>query len=173
MGAPSRWMREPLVVKGVKPRNVDVSAGTDFGIMMRSRVVIGKAARAAVPSAPVRPRRAGAGPQTITLLITAGAMQPFTTASGVLMVPLRPTLQKLQLPFVFKSRVKTMVANTAIGTIKHRANTSVVYVDGKIHALSAPSRIINDRLFVPADLVTVLTGMNVTWDPSTRVLTIQ
>lgn len=166
LGAAAGWLAGALI-RTTDARDVDVSPGTEFGIMLTQSVKI--------PA----PTGEGAGPGTVEPPSPEGwdvvltARLPFRTAAGTLMIPFRDVMNGIDQTFDYASNTKTVSLNTERGIITHRAGSRVVYDDGEAISLSAPSRIIGGILYVPSDFITIAFGKTATWNPSTHTLMIR
>lgn len=161
LGAAAGWLAGALI-RTTDARDVDVSPGTEFGIMLTRSVTI---------PAPTTGVAGPAPPEGWDVVLTT--RPPFRTANGILMVPFRDVMSRIDQPFEYISSTKTVSLSTERGIITHRAGSRIVYDDGEAISLSAPSRIIGGALYVPSDFITIAIGKTATWDQSTHTLTIR
>ena len=161
------WVCRAKIGKLKAVREVDVPPGTPFGIVLAQDVILG------TPGAPAFSPPAGAGPQPGIFRLTFGDVRPFVSRDGVLMIPLRATMHQLEIPFQYLHGQKTVLITTRDGCVQHPANGNVLYVNGRVRTLAASSRIINHRLYVPAEAVNLLTGKTAAWNACNGVLTIE
>ncbi len=168
IGAAAGWLAGALQ-RGKPAGNVDVPPGTEFGIMLTNAVTV--------------PTGGGAGPGTTEpptspetptgWTVSLANQPPLRTPAGVLLVPFREVMDQINQPFTYRNVTKTVSLNTDRGLITHVAGTKIAYDNGAAIGLAAPSRIVNGTLYVPEDLITIVTGLTPTYQPSTRMLVIR
>jgi len=176
---------------GRAPGNVNVPAGTQFGIVMQQPVNFRYAAGAGpayygpygqynqygmggynqygtggyvIPS--------GAGPSAIQIYYDG--IQPFVTSSGTVMIPFRQTMQQANIPFSVSGHPATIKVYMPDGRqVTQIIGSNVANVNGQNVVLSAPSQMVNGALFEPADFISLVTGRDVNWNSSSGVVILQ
>ena len=171
-------------------RSVDVTPGTCYGIMLMQYVAYGEPVGAGpkveepkpakpMPAKPEpkvteTPAKPGRGPRTVDFSSACAIQKPIRTGAGVLMVPFSLAARQLGIPYTYDNRSKILVTSSSQGRVTHRAGTRTATVGGTTVRLPASSRIIGKRLFVPSEVIKVVTGGDsVMWDRSSEVLTIR
>ncbi|MCE5197506.1 MAG: copper amine oxidase N-terminal domain-containing protein [Armatimonadota bacterium] len=179
LGAAAGWLYGRYATGQAAGRDVVVSPGTQFGIMLNNPVRL--------PSGGAGPGNydrcigcpgytgsgGGAGPGYSTQLTFPSNQQPFYTNNGVLMVPFRQSMEGINQPFSYDYTTRSVVMDNGINRISVPSNSTVMYVNGVAQRLSAPTRTIGGNLYVPVDVLTAATGMTAYWDQNARILTLQ
>lgn len=153
-------------------READIPPSTEFGILLNQDVTLG------TPLPPITPPGGGAGPVTPPAVqpieLAFAGQRPYTTPSGVVLVPFRSVMNAVDVPFRYNSRTRTVSLYTDEGfSLTHRAGSRIVGIDGSTRYISAPSRIIGGSLYIPTDFISIATDRTATWQPATQTLRIQ
>ncbi len=150
-----------LVKPKTKTEDVTVPIGTEFGIMLRDPVVLSDEPEPAAPTVV----RAGEGEIRLVFADRAPYMD-----RGVLMVPSRPVLEALDRPFTFDAATKVLTVSSDIGPIDHPSLTDNVTIRGTTLHMDVPSKLVHGVLFVPKELVELVSMKRLTWYASTSTL---
>lgn len=179
VGATVGYLYGATLGRNTMAREASVPAGTHIGIVMNNGVNLpagtgtGPSAEGYYPpygGGPINPPPiTGPGPFTVNY----GNIRPFTARSGIVMVPLRPTLNAIQMPFAFRTANRRVVVDTYNGELVHPINSNIIYFNGRTIYLSAPSLVINGRLYVPEDFMSAATGLTPSWYPSSGSLVLK
>jgi hypothetical protein len=144
-------------------RNVVVSAGTQFGILLAEDITIPDYSASS---------SLGAGPIGEGWRITFSGLQPYMAGNN-LMLPLRSVMESMGIPFDFDSASKEIIVSNYDTQATHVLGTRVVNIDGRDVTMDARSRVMNGTIYVPASFIELLTHRNVSWNSRSGVLRIQ
>jgi hypothetical protein len=181
IGALAGYLAGTTVGEKTTYSDVVVPEGTQFGIALQQDITLvtssggGTGTGAGTGTGTGTGSGTGTGPGQVTpaWTVTFDRQMPYTTTGGVVMVPLRSVMDQVDQAFVYRASNRSISMNTNNGqSIQHRVGTRVAYVDGQPVYLRTASRIINGVLYVPSDFVSVVTGGNALWQPSTGSLVI-
>lgn len=153
-------MTDPAIGK-----DVQVLAGTGFGILLAQDVTI------LVPRSTTVPASIGAGPDSgsgwqVTFL------QPFMYGND-LMVPFRSVMSSIDMPYEYDSTTKTISVNSGDSHAMHTVGTKTVYFNGKTVELDTESQIVHDAVYVPASFIELLTNRTAYWNQRSGVMRIE
>lgn len=83
--------------------------------------------------------------------------------NGVLMVPITPVLDKMQIDFEYNSSTKQMVAFEVGTEVSLKVGSSKINANGKVIDLDAPTMWKNGRVYVPIRFFSEALGAEVDW----------
>lgn len=167
------WV-ENLKLGGKMPAaNVNLPPKTSFGIVLLDDAPLVACANQTIPQ--IETPSSGAGPEAAVrqYRIAFPAQQPLALQSGTLMVPFRAVMNGVNVPFVYEPDSKAIVINYDGNTARHAAGTNVLRVNDEVYTLSTYSELSPEGvLFVPADMIELLTGRSAKWHQDLGVLTL-
>jgi hypothetical protein len=146
-------------------KNVEVPAGTKFGVLLNQEVAFSDSAPVAVGG--VTAADSGSGRQ-----IRFNTLKPVMNGSE-LMLPFRYVMDSIEMPFDYDSTTKTISVDSEGSQALHTVGTKLVYMNGKAHGFATASRIMNGAIYVPAGYIELLTQKTVFWDQRSGVLILQ
>lgn len=166
LGAAAGYLYGAKVVKPAVGRDVQVPAGSGFGILLAEDVT--------VPGTYYTPSTAstGAGPIGAGWQVTFTGPQPVMSGNE-LMVPLRSVMDSIQVPFDYDSATRQISVNNYETQTLQTVGTRNVSVNGRNSKLDAPSRMMNGSIYVPASFIELVTGRSAYWNQKSGVLRIE
>lgn len=165
LGAAAGYFYGQKQAKPAIGKDVQVSAGTTFGILLGRDVALADSSPTAVAGVTSMDPSAGSG-WKVTFL------QPFMSGSE-LMVPFRSVMNSIDMPYDYDSSVKSIRVNNGDSEALHTVGTNRVYFNGRAIQLDAASRIVHDAIYVPIGYIELLTGRTAYWDQRSGVLRIE
>ena len=164
IGAAAGYIFARTQAKAVVGKDVHIDAGTRFGIMLdRDVTVPGSTSMAAATST-------GAGPDSGPVQQVAfDNLQPLMSGND-LMLPLRSTMDSLNMPFDYSSATKTIHMAVGDQQIHSNVGSRYVYVDDRVTMIDAASQMINGSVYVPASYMELLTNKTTDWDGQSGIL---
>jgi hypothetical protein len=167
IGADAGYLYGQKQAKPALGRNVQVPAGTRFGILMAEDVTIPSFRSAAIPGS------TGAGPDSGSdWQVTFDNLQPVMSGND-LMVPFRSVMDSIQMPFDYDSATKQLSVSDYESQALHTVGTRIIDVSGQDTTMDTASRVINGSLYVPASYIELLTNRTAYWNQKSGVLRIE
>ncbi len=173
-----------------RPSNVNLKAGTELGVRIDRRVTFsgsdsGSSAyrtgddsryHKSLEGASVGNRLNGAGDIAVLVgdrnVTFSSNARPVNTANGVL-VPIKPVLSAMDIPFNFDSASQEMRLEGSQGTVRLAVNSSVATTGGdKRVRLGSSAQRLHGVLYVPIKLFALLTGTEATYDRGSHTVLI-
>ena len=172
-----------------RPSNVNLKSGTELGVRIDRRVTFsgsdsGSSASSSVDNSRYHKSLEGTGggsrltgANDIGVLVGdrnvtfSSNARPVNTANGVL-VPIKPVLAALDIPFNFDTASQEMRLEGTQGTVRLAVNSSVATTDNKRVRLGSSAQRIHGVLYVPIKLFALLTGTEATYDRGSHTVLI-
>ena len=165
LGAVAGYLYNQQQAKPAVGKNVQVPAGTRFGILLTEDVTIPEAWSAASTAS------TGAIPDSPGWKVTFKNQRPLVSGND-LMVPFRSVMDSIQMPFDYDLATKQLRINDYESQAVHTVGTRIINVNGKDIRMGAASRFVHGSLYVPASYIELLTGKTAYWNQQSGVLRI-
>lgn len=168
LGAAAGYLYGAKMAKPAVGREVMVPAGTAFGIMLTEDVTIPDAWSTTTAST----ASTGAGPIGPGWQVDFNNQQPVMRGND-LMVPFRSVMNSIDMPFDYSSATRQIRVNNYETQALHSVGSRTINIDGQVHRMDAPSKIINGSIYVPASYIELLTGRTAYWNQRSGILRIE
>jgi len=165
LGAAAGYFYGQKQAKPAVGKDVQVLAGTGFGILLGQDVALADSTPTAVAGVTAFVPSSGPGWQVSFL-------QPFMSGND-LMVPFRSVMDSIDMPYEYDSTARTIRVSSGDSEAVHNVGTKLIYFNGKAIELDAASRIVHDAVYVPVSYIELLTGRTAYWNQKSGVLRIE
>jgi hypothetical protein len=167
LGAAAGYLYGQKQVKPAIGKDVRVSAGTGFGILLNQEVALADTTPVAVGGV-----TAGLDPG-LGWKVTFDNMQPFMSGND-LMVPLKYVMHSIDMPFDYNSTTRTIRADmSSDAQALHVVGTRTVDINGRSIRMDTTSQVVNGSIYVPSSFVELVTGRSAYWNQRSGVLRIE
>jgi hypothetical protein len=166
IGAAAGYIFSRTQAKAAVGKNVQVAAGTRFGIILDQDVTVpGSTTQVSVTSTGAD-QGPGLGQQVVF-----NNLQPLMSGNE-LMLPFRSVMDSLNIPFDYDSATKKIQMTNGDKQVNYNVGSRYIYVDDKAIRMDTAARMINGTVYVPTSYIELLTDKTVGWNKTSRVLSL-
>ena len=179
LGAAAGYLYSENSKKKMKPTDVSVAAGTEFGVQLNSQLTYNPSRAFVVARADnLKTASSAIDPTSQSIRVTQDGRgvsfpnsQP-VSENGIVLVPLAPVMDQAQIAYKYDEHLQAISLDTDQGALQMNIGKSYALLNGEREDLEAPAQVRDGVIYVPLHFLALATGTRVVWVADNRTVTL-